>query len=217
MSTRRRSLRSNKGTPLSTSGNIERRRWIALGVAGVIVLLLLMGLSALGRDLVQPSSAATEPATANRIVAAVPLPNYTPLPAAEPVNPLRGGHEMGEQSVPPAPRARPTDRPSAAVNLPERRYAFGAIPATSSVSHRFIVQNTGTADLLISKLFTSCGCTTASLSTSVIPAGKQAELTVVFDPGFHEVHGDVTRLVWLTTNDPVQPWVEIEVAANVQP
>jgi hypothetical protein len=39
---------------------------------------------------------------------------------------------------------------------------------------------------------------------------------VVFDPDYHETVGPVTRVVWLETNDPDQPVVEVGFAANVR-
>ena len=66
-------------------------------------------------------------------------------------------------------------------------------------------------------MVTSCGCTTAELSSSVIPAGQRADLVVTFDPNFHETSGPVTRLVWLETNDPDMPVVELRLDANVLP
>ena len=84
------------------------------------------------------------------------------------------------------------------------------------VTHIFAVQNAGEADLVISNLVTSCGCTRAELSSSVIPPGQRADLTVTFDANFHPTQGEVTRLVWFATNDPTQPWVEVRVTADVR-
>ncbi len=70
--------------------------------------------------------------------------------------------------------------------------------------------------LEISSVVTSCGCTTANLSSSVISPGTRADLTVVFDPDYHDTVGPVTRVVWLETNDPDQPVVEVGFDANVR-
>ncbi len=77
------------------------------------------------------------------------------------------------------------------------------------------MQNTGDADLEIRNLVTSCGCTTANLSASIIPPGRRADLTVTFDPDFHVTKGGVVRLVWFATNDPTQPWIEVRIEADV--
>ena len=78
------------------------------------------------------------------------------------------------------------------------------------------MQNTGTADLEIGNLVTSCGCTAAELSSDVIPPGQRADLTVTFDADFHETGGQVTRLAWFATNDPAQPWAEVRITADVR-
>jgi hypothetical protein len=101
------------------------------------------------------------------------------------------------------------------VDLPSQSHDFGRISRYRNVSHIFVVQNVGTSDLIISDLVTSCGCTTAELSSSVIPPGHRADLRVTFDPDFHEVRGNVVRLVWFATNDPAHPWVELRITANV--
>jgi hypothetical protein len=140
------------------------------------------------------------------------------LPLADRKRPLQGGHDM--RLIPqrtPAPRPAPANASLPQLDLPSTSYDFGHIPKRPDVAHTFAVQNTGDADLEIRDLVTSCGCTVADLSSSVIPPGQRADLTVTFDPDFHETQGGVTRLVWFATNDPRQPWAEIRVTANVQP
>ena len=116
----------------------------------------------------------------------------------------------------PAPRAAPANVPVPRLELPSDSHSFGRVYSSWDVTHVFAVQNTGTADLAIRNLVTSCGCTTAELSSDVIPPGGRADLTVVFDANFHPTSGEVTRLVWFATNDPTQPWVELRVDADVQ-
>ncbi|NIN66941.1 MAG: DUF1573 domain-containing protein [Anaerolineae bacterium] len=138
------------------------------------------------------------------------------LPLAERQRPLTGTHDM--ELIPqetPAPQPAPSGVPVAQLDIPGASYDFGRVSTSGEVGHIFAVQNIGTADLVISNLVTSCGCTTAELSSSVIPPGHRADLAVIFDPDFHDVRGEVTRLVWFGTNDPTQPWVEVRITANV--
>jgi hypothetical protein len=116
----------------------------------------------------------------------------------------------------PAPQAAPQDVPVPRLDVPTVSHDFGRIYERWDVSHIFPVHNTGDADLFISNLVTSCGCTVAELSSSVIPPGQRADLVVTFDADFHETKGEVTRLVWFATNDPTQPWVELRVTAYVR-
>ncbi len=78
------------------------------------------------------------------------------------------------------------------------------------------MQNTGDADLVISNLVTSCGCTTAELSSNVIPPDQRANLMVTFAPDFHGASGPVTRLIWFGTDNLTQPWGEVRITADVQ-
>ncbi len=116
----------------------------------------------------------------------------------------------------PAPQPAPEGVPLPYLDLPSTSHDFGPIPKRPDVAHVFAVQNTGTVDLEIRNLVTSCGCTVAELSSRVIPPGQRADLTVTFDPDFHETQGEVVRLVWFATNDPTYPWVEVRITAEVQ-
>jgi hypothetical protein len=49
------------------------------------------------------------------------------------------------------------------------------------VSHDFEVKNVGTADLLISRIAPTCGCTAATLSSPTVPPGKSEFIRVQFD------------------------------------
>lgn len=126
-----------------------------------------------------------------------------------------GKHEMGASIVPTAPI--PPEGPPKLV-LAEHFYDFGTIPATNPVEHTFPVRNEGKGTLTISRVYTTCGCTTAELSSRVIPPGKVATLKVVYDPAFHEVTGEVRRSVILEHNDPEsQGNTMIDIVANVEP
>ena len=117
---------------------------------------------------------------------------------------------------PPAPRTAPANTPLPRLELPSASHDFGRVYSSWDVTHIFAVQNTGTADLKIDNLVTSCGCTTAELSSDVIPPGQRADLTVTFDANYHQTSVETTRLVWFATDDPTQPWVELRIAADVR-
>jgi hypothetical protein len=140
------------------------------------------------------------------------------LPLAEPINPIEGWHDMSNLPDPNQPgRNVPADQPQPNVDVPVSEYDFGAIPpGPGYVSQIFYIQNTGTEVLEISNVTTSCGCTRANLSSSVIPPGTRAELMAIFDPDFHDAKGPVKRVIWLETNDPDWPMVEVSFTANVR-
>jgi len=156
---------------------------------------------------------------------AAPLPAAEPanlLPLTESQNRLKGEHDMPllarvpEQT--PLPAQAPAGVAAPKVDLPASRVDFGVIPPRpGNVSALFYVQNTGDAPLVISNLVTSCGCTTATLTSGVIAPGRRADLEVVFDPDFHPLHGPVVRQVFFATNDVTRPWVEVRIDADVEP
>jgi hypothetical protein len=180
------------------------RTFLLILIAGTIIVLgaLVLGNWAAGR-----------PAPAAQAIAPAGL-----LPLAEPVNPVTGYHTMERMPNPSAaPRQVAAGTPQAKVDLPLTRWDWGTIPVRPPVKQTFPIQNRGDKPLIISNVVTSCGCTTAELTSSVIPPGQRADLVVTFDPAFHETSGPVTRLVWLETNDPAMPVVELRMDANVTP
>lgn len=140
------------------------------------------------------------------------------LPLAEPVKPIEGWHDMANLPDPNQPgRTVPSDQPQPDADVPIAEYDFGTIPpGPGNVSQVYYIQNTGTEPLEISNVTTSCGCTRALLSSSVIPPGARADLTAIFDPDYHDTEGPVKRVIWLETNDPDQPVVEVSFIANVR-
>jgi hypothetical protein len=177
--------------------------WMA-SILGVVVLLVAVNLL--------QSGALAKPPIPSRSQAPGEL-----LPLAEPKRPLKGGHDMRRlPAQTPAPQPVPQGQPVAKLDLPSASHDFGRLPKRPVVAHVFAVQNTGSADLVIQNLVTSCGCTTATLPSSVIPPGQRTDLTVTFDPDYHATQGEVVRLVWFATNDAEQPWVELRLTADVQ-
>ena len=131
--------------------------------------------------------------------------------------PLRAVHEMNV-SGPPIPFL-PPDGPQPRLALSQSFHDFGSVGPTDVVTHDFVLANLGEAPLTISRAYTTCGCTTADLSSAVIPPGKVAILTVRFDAGFHDVRRQtVRRGVILENNDPehsvAEVWIQASVRAN---
>ncbi len=117
-------------------------------------------------------------------------------------------------------------------------YDFGTISmAKGTVSHTFKIKNTSEEAVTVNKMYTSCMCTTASLSVGgkefgpigmpghgaipridqVINPGEEANIEVVFDPAAHGPAG-VGRIQRTVTieNNAGQP-VELLFAAVVTP
>lgn len=139
--------------------------------------------------------------------------DYTPADVAR-ESPFQAVHEMG--ASPPIPFL-PEDGPQPQIALNERFYNFGTIGPTEVVTREFVVANLGEAPLTISRAYTTCGCTTADFSASVIPPGKVVLINLRFDAGFHDTRGQtVRRGIIIESNDPERPNAEIWVEAAVR-
>lgn len=182
--------------------------WLISG--SLVVLLLVAGIS----WIINRSNSATTPSADTSAT----LDESVLLPLARPIEPILGFHDMNRLpsgQVPSLSVGGSAQGPL--VDLPMTEWDWGTIPRMPPVQQTFPIQNRGSETLVINSVVTSCGCTTAKLSSSVIPSGERADLVVTFDPDYHETSGPVTRLVWLETNDPANPLVELKADANVEP
>ncbi len=79
------------------------------------------------------------------------------------------------------------------------------------------VRNLGNAPLKVESISTSCGCTTAKLSSMTIPAGGEANLRVEYDSNAHESdRGPLERYVFISSNDPQDQDLQIKFSVVVQ-
>ncbi len=74
----------------------------------------------------------------------------------------------------------------------------------------YTVRNEGTAPLIIEKVSTSCGCTKAWVDREKISPGESATLQVTLDPTEDDLYGDLLRVIYLRSNDPQNPEVQVE-------
>ena len=80
-----------------------------------------------------------------------------------------------------------------------------------------MIANQGDASLTISRAYTTCGCTTADFTATVIPPGKVAVVTMKYDAGFHDARGQtVRRGIIIENNDQKNPQVELWAQATVR-
>jgi hypothetical protein len=80
----------------------------------------------------------------------------------------------------------------------------------------YTVRNDGQSDLQILKISTSCDCTKATIAKDIIGPGQSADLTVMLDPIEDNLYGDITRVIYLRSNDPKNPEVSVEFHAIIQ-
>jgi hypothetical protein len=102
------------------------------------------------------------------------------------------------------------------IEITPASYDFGDVPY-QEVEAILLIKNVGDEDLEINGISTSCGCTKAYAKEKVIKPGGKTELIVTFDPNLmeYEVFGEIYRAVFVTSNDPVNEEITIEIVANV--
>lgn len=109
------------------------------------------------------------------------------------------------------------DSHGAEIAVDRDTHDFGEIPQSGGiVQTNFMVSNTGSETLEIGKLSTSCGCTTAEISSKSIAPGGEATLAVYFDPNFHEEpQGKITRTVFIPSNDEDSSEIEVKIQVDI--
>jgi len=79
------------------------------------------------------------------------------------------------------------------------------------------VRNLGSGPLVVYAVSTSCGCTTATLSSMTIPPAGEARLRVEYDSGLHDADlGLMERFVFISSNDPDEDDVQIKLTVFVK-
>lgn len=100
------------------------------------------------------------------------------------------------------------------VNVPQLAHDFGTILQGETVRHRFAFSNTGDAPLQVEKISSSCGCTAALASAKVLASGESGEIQASFDSA--RFRGEVSKTVYLYTNDPARPMVQLQLKGVVR-
>lgn len=94
-------------------------------------------------------------------------------------------------------------------------FSFGQVFQGTKVEHTFRFRNTGEAPLNVEKVRSSCGCTAALLSATLIPPGGTGEIRTTFDSG--RFRGAVVKTIYLYVNDPQQPVAQFHLRGTVKP
>lgn len=177
----------------------RRSRMIYAAAALGLTLMLAGALMLIGRGAAGGSDAAAF--------------EYSPEDVARGA-PVLAVHEMGQG---PAIPFLPADGPQPRIAANETFVDVGSVGPNEVIERSFVVANLGEATLTISRAYTTCGCTTAEISSAEVPAGKVVEITMIFDAGFHDTRGQtVRRGLIIENNDPQQPIQEIWLQATVR-
>lgn len=102
---------------------------------------------------------------------------------------------------------------SAVMIFPEYEHQFGKVAEGEKISYQFRFTNTGTGNLVISSVMTTCGCTATKYSRRPISPGGSGTIEVVFDTSGRE--GMQTKTITVNSNASV-PVILLKITAEVQ-
>ena len=130
--------------------------------------------------------------------------------------PLGNGGFSPEQSEGAAPLTGPTGAASGspAVVAADPVYDFGAVYNGAVVKHTFALKNTGTGQLIIGAVRTTCGCTAAEPTKKIVAPGDESQIAVTFDTATD--HGPATRTITVFTNDPKHQQLQLTMKGDVK-
>lgn len=93
-------------------------------------------------------------------------------------------------------------------------WEFGRVKQGETLNHEFVFRNAGEAVLNIGNVETSCGCTAALVSEKKLEPGKEGRVKVSFSSAGYG--GQVTKYVYLDSDDPDRPRVQLKITADVE-
>ena len=105
------------------------------------------------------------------------------------------------------------------ISITPEFFDFGEIEYGELAEYIFKIKNSGEEILEIRKVATSCACTTAKTTKEKIEPGEEVELLVTYDTGaMSGPHGkgEQERIIYVKSNDPVNPQAEVIIYANVK-
>lgn len=105
------------------------------------------------------------------------------------------------------------------IEITPKIYDFGEINFGEVVSYNFKVKNLGQEILEIKRVATSCPCASAKIEKEKIEAGEGVKFLVTYDSGaMGSSHGKgkQERIIYVKSNDPINPQVEVIIYATVK-
>jgi uncharacterized protein DUF1573 len=129
---------------------------------------------------------------------------------------LRHAGEAAEQPKPPseaapAHEAAPASGPRVA--FASTTWRLDGVFAGEKVEHRFAFRNAGSEPLDVLGVKSTCGCTVADASRRRLEPGESSDVHVTFDT--KNRGGDVHKAITVSTNDPREPHVALEITGRV--
>ena len=90
----------------------------------------------------------------------------------------------------------------------------GTVAKGEAIEYTFRVRNTGKADLVISDVKPSCGCTLGKFDKTIKP-GDEGKITLTIDT--KAFSGPISKTAIVLTNDPTRPQFSLALTAYVKP
>jgi hypothetical protein len=101
------------------------------------------------------------------------------------------------------------------INFNATGFDFGDVRQGEKVIHDFNFTNSGSSDLIIRKINSSCGCIAAVSDNATIPPGSQSSIRATFDTtGFY---GKKLKTIRIYSNDSSNSSVILKLGAKVVP
>jgi hypothetical protein len=95
-------------------------------------------------------------------------------------------------------------------------FDMGSVDKGQLATTDLTVRNMGGGPLTVQSVSTSCGCTKATLSPMIVPAGGEARLHVEYNSGAHEEDlGMIERSIFIASDDPDEEDVQIQFTVIV--
>ena len=116
-------------------------------------------------------------------------------------------------NVPESNAVVPAEKETVTANKTE--HDFGAITESAgAVTCDFLIKNTGSTPIIITKVTASCGCTAPNWTKEPIAPGKEGFVKVSFNPKGQN-HGDFTKSLVVFTNGKPQS-IRLKIKGNVK-
>mgnify|MGYP001591947576 CR=1 FL=1 len=105
------------------------------------------------------------------------------------------------------------------IEITPKLFDFGQVKYGQILEYNFKLKNSGNEILEIKRIATSCPCATAKTAQEKINPGEETDLIVTYDTGaMGEAHGKgkQERIIYVKSNDPINPQVEVMIYADVR-
>jgi hypothetical protein len=99
----------------------------------------------------------------------------------------------------------PKEKAKAVITFAEDMRDYGDIVYGDSISYTFKFTNTGTADLVIKNVVTTCSCTSRKYTEGPIAPGQTGELIVSFDSNKQDKIGRQNKVITILSNAENNP------------